>query len=501
VLVAVPRMLPLLVVTALLAAVAISPAPARGSAGETRAEILLPGRWLRGATGSDGAWLLLADAPDAPRRLLGLHWREGRVRAVAEGLPPALHGVMPAPASGSLLLLTGPGTLLTVDGATGAVTEVLGAGEILGPGGGTFARSATPWLADARLGVVRPVRLAGAALEPLGTHALPIGAERAIWGLRLSSPPLAFAGSWLVAGPHQEGRRVRTLLLGAGGERVEQVSLLPEPEQISDRAVVVVDGRPLLVLGTFRGLGIASKKRLRVFALDGRGGDAGSPPLLARELPTRVWHEMQARAADLDGDGREDLVITTAEGLSGDGVTFTVFRGRGDGRLDPQPRSASVAAKNVSWRYGDVTGDGLPDLVTLAEGRLAVHAAGGPTGLPPKKATSTHTLGSAAPPPREQVQVSVGSGGSRVERRSEGEAPAEDTAAGAGAGGASGADEAPAGEGASGATASERGEDSGAAGWSLLDLDGDGTLEVVRWEPAPAGQTRLTVVGIGPAPR
>ena len=193
--------------------------------------------------------------------------------------------------------------------------------------------------------------------------------------------------------------------------------------------------------------------------------------------------------SDLDGDGHDDLAIATGEGLSGDGVTFTVFPGRADGRLAAQPVSAGVALpKGATWRYGDVTGDGQPDLLALAGGTLSVHAAGGPTGLPAKRATATQPLGSAERPPRDQVQVTVGSGGSRVERQSErdGESAAP-------------AEAAPAPE-----DAYDEGEDEdepvGAAGFELVDLDGDGVLEVLRWEPAPEGRTRLSVIGLNSAP-
>ena len=474
----------------LLAAAATAVVAAPPAAAEARAEIVEPGQWLRGGTGADTAWLLVADEPEAPRQLLELRWREARAGSVASGLPKELAGVVVG--GDGEVLLTGGGTVLAVDAASGATRRVAGAAQLVAGDGDTFA-AAPPWLADARLGEARAVRLAGGAAETLATQPLPIAAEREPWGLRLSSPPVSFAGDWLVVGPRQEGRRVQAVLLGPAGERREQVGVLPEPEQIADRAVVVVDGRPLLVLGTFRGLGIASKKRLRVFPLDGRGGTSGAAPLLARELPGRVWHALAVRGGDLDGDGNDDLTIATAEGFSGDTVHFTVFPGQGGGRLGAKPVTASVGiGDEARWRYGDVTGDGRADLVTLRDGKLALYAADAATGLPGKRVTSTHALGSARAAGREVVEVSVGSRGSRVERRSEDAAASGEAAAAEGVASAEG-------EAAAAAAVADDDDDEDAAGtkgFELVDLDGDGALEVVRWEPAPERRTRLTILGL-----
>jgi hypothetical protein len=458
---------------ALIAAAATSPA-ASATAGEARADLLLPGRWLRGATGA-GTWVLTGDDAEGPKQLLEVRWRVGRARAVA-ALPADATTLVPTgPTAAVELLIGGGGTLRHVTPANGAVRELASGGRVLGgaaagAGTDTFA-TAPPWLAQVRLGESRALRLAGGDVQAGEAQALPIEAARKGWGLDLTTPPLGFAGNWLVVGPRAEGRRLRTLLIGPAGERHEHVGLLPEAEQIADTAVVIVDGRPLLVLGTFRGLGLTTKKRLRVFALDG----TAQAPVIAREIPAKVWNKLVATAADLDGDGRQELVVAAAEGFSEDTVTLSVFAGRGEGRLATQPAETSVPAKKASWRYGDVTGDGRPDVVTLAEGKLSIHAASGPQGLPSRRPTSTHNLGSSEPPARRQVEVSIGSGGGNVEQSE------------AGVGGEGDEDDSE--------TRRREGAEEGANGWDLLDLDGDGTLEAVRWEPAPEGRTRLTVVG------
>ncbi|HEV8630094.1 MAG TPA: VCBS repeat-containing protein [Thermoanaerobaculia bacterium] len=442
-------------VLALLAAVAGTPVAAA-----QRQDFLLPGHWLRVAAGSGGAWLLVAPDSKAPRTLLELRWRERAMRTLVEGLPAALDALVPAPqGAGGGPWLGGRGRLLAIDpqaAATAAPSEVGGALVAEIPDG-RIATGAPPFLALASVGQALVVTPGEGGLRTVATHRLPVKAERESWGVALRSPSLSFVGNWLVAGPEQEGRLLRSALLGAHGERVDVLSRLPEPEHIAESAVVALGDRPLLVVGAFHGLGIASKKRLRVFALVAGEGGAPRGPLLAGELPGRAWQEMQILAADVDGDGRSDLVLVGAEGLTEKSVAITAYRTRGDGRLTADPATASVAVGGGEWRYGDVTGDGRPDLVIRAGAKLSVVAGGGRFGLPSGAAVPLADL--PAPPdagaPQHEVTVKVGTGGGEVSR-----------------------------------TELER-----QTGWGLADLDGDGVLEVLAWAPLADGRTRLSVVG------
>lgn len=451
---------PLAAALALISALAALPPPA---AGVERSDFLLPGRWLRGSTDGGRVWLLTADGPDQPRTLLALDLRRRSLETVATGLPAEVVGVVPAPEAwgGRLLLPSGRG-FFTLDPVARRLQPVTtGGSELLaGPAAGAFATAAPPWVAVARLGEARELLPAAGVPAPGPAQALAVTAEREGWGLRLRSPPLRYAGRWLVSGPRQEGRRLVTLLLGPGGERLESRSLLPAPEQVAESAVVLVGDRPYLVVGTFRGVGPAANKLLRVFPLAAGGEGAGTQPLVALQLPSKMWHEVRPLVADADGDGHPDLLVAANEGFAGRHVTVALFRGSGGGAISRQPAMVNVELGAGAWRHGDVTGDGRPDLVTLRRGRLAIYAAGA-DGLPAKSPTRVLELGEAPEPRREETTVSVSVS-------TEG-----------------------------GETEVTRSRDSGgASGWGLLDVDGDGTQEVLRWSPADGGRILLTVVAL-----
>jgi len=103
-------------------------------------------------------------------------------------------------------------------------------------------------------------------------------------------------------------------------------------------------------------------------------GAARFTPAPAGSLPKRYrgfgWATYDARAADFDGDGRGDLIVTLHENdprLGTVGERFQLLLGNGDGTF----RDASLgmpqgAANPIGWDTfaHDVNGDGYPDVVS-----------------------------------------------------------------------------------------------------------------------------------------
>jgi hypothetical protein len=286
-----------------------------------------------------------------------------------------------------------------------------------------------PWVGTTGFGALDVMPIPGAYDGTGGAHFdLPRRAERRSWGLRLTSP-----GTLPLEGPSERaavpesppcfatepeafGPRLRVLLLCPGGdgaaEPEETWALLPGDETVTHARFGLLDGAPALAVLTRTKLGLFVKQDLRVFALSGSRSRLGTGPILAESTDCPIWRGLDLAFADADGDGLEDVVLVCEKGLVDPELRVELHRRRGPaeggrGGAFEKPRVTELEGEYSSWSYrDDWTGDGLADLVTLDEGRIALHP--GERGRRPVARTAAWTV--ALPADEEEDQE----GGRRI---------------------------------------------------------------------------------------
>lgn len=393
-----------------------------------------------------------ADAPEEPKRLVRFDpTGAGALVTLGTDLPAGARALGAADLDGDgadeLLMTTGDGVEILRATAAGSWTR-----EPLRPGGpaagavGTIEPGAVgtgggrPDLVTvAGLGVLRAWRTdPDGAWKSLFDAELPVDAKRPRWGLELSSPaarrlPVPDGGDVVVTDPERRGAdRLRTILVRPaapeGERRIEVFAKLPGPERLMESGFLLLDGRPALAVTTMPAgkLSFFGEKLLRVFFVEGDRTRLGKPPALAVESGANLWQETYTVAADVDGDGREDVVLAYWKGLKDDTVVLDAYLRRADGSFEKSPRSTSFDAENANrdvLLYGtSFDGTGLPDLLLVADGKLAFH---------PGAPASAKGRALVAPKPQwvvplefsggagGQVVVSLGTAGTGVEKWSE----------------------------------------------------------------------------------
>jgi hypothetical protein len=190
------------------------------------------------------------------------------------------------------------------------------------------------------------------------------------------------------------------LLLCPGGdgaaEPEETWALLPGDETVTHARFGLLDGAPALAVLTRTKLGLFVKQDLRVFALSRSRSRLGTGPILAESTDCPIWRGLDLAFADADGDGLEDVVLVCEKGLVDPELRVELHRRRGPaeggrGGAFEKPRVTELEGEYSSWSYrDDWTGDGLADLVTLDEGRIALHP--GERGRRPVARTAAWTV-------------------------------------------------------------------------------------------------------------
>lgn len=72
--------------------------------------------------------------------------------------------------------------------------------------------------------------------------------------------------------------------------------------------------------------------------------------------------------ADVNHDGKPDLIVANFDGVAGDSGTVSVLLGNGDGTFGPPQKTVLAGSDPLSLAVADVNGDGNPDVIVANSG-------------------------------------------------------------------------------------------------------------------------------------
>ena len=402
-------------------------------------QTVLPGNPLATAALPGGGLAVLLepeDRPaDSPRQLFRV--RGGDAQLLLE-VPREIESLASWPEPGPAakeLWLGEPGRIfrLAGDGATWRLEKLLERPGLLLPAlaeaGFAEAGFAEAGFAEDRLLVAGVRQLLRYTREPAGTFrleretALPVAARRLATGLEISTSPgravrLGGREVYLV-GPQKAGpQRLRSYLIdpAVSGEegRKELWSRLPADEEVQQSFFTEIDGQPFLVALTSPDSALG-KLNLQILPLREDRTRAGAGPSFRTETASRIWFEPEVELRDVDGDGRLDLILIESEGISGNDLWISCWRGLGKGRFERTPAITKLDHKEATWTWGqDLDRDGHPDLLAFSEGRLLLHKGlGGDGKIVDKKTRARFELPA---PNGRRVEITIGAGGGAAAR-------------------------------------------------------------------------------------
>ncbi len=239
---------------------------------------------------------------------------------------------------------------------------------------------------------------------------------------RTASGRMAFATE-----PEPLGRRrLRTLFLDPDGppetQSVESWALFPTPERVVDSAFAILNGSPVLIVTTTSAdkLSLLGEKALRVYPLGGDRTRAGDAPLFAATTGINLWQVASPAVVDLDRDGRDDLVLSFWRGLKNSIAALEVYRGTASSFEKPRSLSFDVEGGEKGFlEFGaDLDGDGRPDLMLLANRELLVFPGSIPERAAQRPVETIPSRRIALPelPTAHRMTFSAGADGFQVQR-------------------------------------------------------------------------------------
>ncbi len=119
------------------------------------------------------------------------------------------------------------------------------------------------------------------------------------------------------------------------------------------------------------------EKKLRVWLSAGPGAPMGRLPAGEWTSEINIWQEAVLRYTDLTGDGEGDLCIFYYKGLIKAKLVVDIHPGLGNGKFGERIKGQKIgfasAERDSIFLDSDLDGDGLADMVLLAEGQVQIH--------------------------------------------------------------------------------------------------------------------------------